>query len=147
MRIFVFRKRDLYIGTGIIIMLIIGLLLLWSFSRDKTVSSIQFKYSYQKLLPEEAHSFIENNSEVVILDVRSVKEYEKGHLSNAQALPLKELKGEIEHLNREKAYVLYCENGKDSVKACKILAESGFPRVYSITGGYRDWPYGITKVH
>lgn len=147
MRIFVFRKRDLYIAAVLILIIIVGLLLFWQFNRGSAVSSIQLKYSYQRLLPEEAYSLIENNTDVIILDVRSKKEFDKGHLKNAQMLPLKELKGQIEELDRQSTYVVYCENGKDSLKASKILAESGFSRVYTITGGYNKWPYGITKVY
>lgn len=145
MHIYVIRKRSLYIAALLIVTIIIGLLILYGLKRDRTVSNIQLKYSYQRLLPEEAHSLIQNNPNVVILDVRSVKEFEKGHINNATALPLKELRGEIHSLDREKAYVLYCENGKDSLKASKLMAESGFPRVYTITGGYEDWPFEITK--
>ncbi len=147
MRILVLKKRDLYIGVGLLLIVIIGLLFFWQYSKDRTVSSIQLKYNYQRLLPEEAHVFIQNNPNIVILDVRSKKEYDLGHLSNANFIPLKNLKGNLEELDQQNTYLVYCENGKDSLKASKLMAESGFPRVFTLIGGYKKWPYEIRKIH
>lgn len=147
MRIFVLRKRDLYIVVGVILILIIGLAIFSQISKDRTVSSLQLKYNYQQLLPEEANVFIHNNPDIVILDVRSQKDYDRGHLNNALFIPIKDLKDHLGELDPNDAYLVYCDNGKDSLKASKLMAESGFPRVFSLIGGYRKWPYDIKKVY
>ncbi|AKL93609.1 rhodanese-like sulfurtransferase [Clostridium aceticum] len=145
MHIFVVKRRNLYIVLGLILVLIIALLF-FVFTRDKAVSNYStIKYTYSNLLPEEAKELIEGNPHIVILDVRSEKEYSKGHLENAFLLPLKELKDRKVELSEENVYLVYCDNGKDSQKASKLLSESGYSRVYTLVGGYKKWPYEITK--
>ncbi|SET23141.1 Rhodanese-related sulfurtransferase [Natronincola peptidivorans] len=145
MQIFVIKRRSLYIALALIVVLLVGLLF-WFFTRDKTVSNYStIKYTYGNLLPEEAKDLIDNNAHVVVLDVRNEEEYNKGHLENASLIPLKELKSHREFLDENHVYLVYCANGKDSQKASKLLGDSGYPRVYSLVGGYQKWPYEITK--
>ncbi|SCX79179.1 rhodanese-like domain-containing protein [Alkaliphilus peptidifermentans] len=145
MRIYVFKKRNLYILAAILIVVILGLILLWQFTKDKTVSSLQLKYTYSQILPEEAQLLMSNNPEVVILDVRDKKDYDKGHIKDAIAIPYKNLRGQLDELDYRNTYLIYCNTGKDSAKASKIMAESGYPRVFSLVGGYKKWPYEIKK--
>lgn len=145
MHIFVVKRRNIYIVLALVIILIVGLVF-WIFTRDKAVSNYStIKYTYGNLLPEEARDLIDSNVNVVVLDVRNEKEFNKGHLENAFLLPLKELSDRREELSQENVYLVYCDNGKDSQKASKLLSESGYPRVYSLVGGYNKWPYEITK--
>lgn len=145
MHIFVVKRRNIYIVLALVIILIAGLLF-WIFTRDKAVSNYPtIKYTYGNLLPEEARNLIDSNPNVVVLDVRNEKEFNKGHLENAFLIPLKELSDRREELSQQDVYLVYCDNGKDSQKASKILSESGYSRVYSLVGGYNKWPYEITK--
>lgn len=145
MHIFVVKRRNIYIVLALVIIVIVGLIL-WFFTRDKAVSNYPaIKYTYTNLLPEEARDLIVSNPEVVILDVRDEDAFNKGHLENALLIPLKELKNRRSELSQENVYLVYCDNGKDSQKASKLLSESGYSRVYSLVGGYSKWPYEITK--
>ncbi len=147
MRILVIKKRTLYISVILIAALIIGLLVYMGFSRDSAVSSLQLKYTYRQLLPEEAMALIDNNPDLVILDLRSQKEYDQGHISNAVYLPYKDLKAKMDELDQGNAYLVYDTDGKDSLKASKLLAESGYSRIYTLVGGYKKWPYEIKKIY
>lgn len=147
MRILVIRKRTLYISVMLILLLAVGVFLFMRFSRDSTVSNLQLKYTYRQVLPEEARALIDNNPELIILDVRSQKEFDQGHISNAVFLPYKDLKAHIEELDQSNTYLVYDSDGKDSLKASKLLAESGYSRVYTLVGGYKKWPYEIKKIY
>lgn len=147
MRILVIKKRTLYISVILIAALIIGVLVYMGFARDSTVSSLQLKYTYRQILPEEAMALIDNNPDLVILDLRSQKEYDQGHISNAVYLSYKDLKANMEELDQNNAYLVYDTDGKDSLKASKLLAESGYSRVYTLVGGYKKWPYEIKKIY
>ncbi|MCC5911218.1 MAG: rhodanese-like domain-containing protein [Clostridiaceae bacterium] len=145
MHIFVFKRRNLYIVLGLIFILI-STLLFWVFTRDKTVSNYStIKYTYAKILPEEAKGLIDSNPQVVILDVRSEEDYNRGHLENAFLVPFRDLRGVMAELDEGNIYLIYCNNGKDSQRASSLLSESGYARVYSLSGGYKGWPYEITK--
>ncbi|MFT5847901.1 MAG: rhodanese-related sulfurtransferase [Psychroserpens sp.] len=62
------------------------------------------------------------NNGAVILDVRTQREWDKGHIKNSIHIPLKELNNrvkEVKHLN--KPVVVCCESGVRSAKAAKYL--------------------------
>ncbi|KAB3531828.1 rhodanese-like domain-containing protein [Alkaliphilus serpentinus] len=147
MRIYVFKLRHIHIVAFLLILLILATIFLWQYTKDRAVSNMQFKYTFQQLLPEEAHQVINNNPDVIIIDIRERNDYEKGHIRDATAIPYKELKASLDQWNTDSTYLIYCNNGKDSMKASKLMAESGFPRVFTIVGGYKNWPYGIDKIH
>lgn len=147
MRILVIKKRSLYITVILLLVLAVGLFAFMRFSKDSTVSSLQLKYTYRQILPEEARALIDNNPELVILDVRSQKEYNQGHISNAVVLSYKELKAKMDDLDQSSTYLVYDSDGKDSLKASKLLAESGYSRVFTLVGGYKKWPYEIKKIY
>lgn len=147
MRIYVFRLRHIYIVAALILVLIVAMLLLWQFTKERTVSNIQLKYTFQQLLPEEARQIINSNSDIIIIDIRQKKDYDNGHIRDAFAIPYKELKSSLDELDTSYTYLIYCNNGKDSMKASKLMAESGFSRVFTIVGGYKKWPFDIDKSH
>ncbi|KAB3537802.1 rhodanese-like domain-containing protein [Alkaliphilus pronyensis] len=145
MRIYVFKKRNLYIFAVLLFLIILGSILFWQYTKDRAVSNMQLKYTYSQMLPEEAQLLLENNPEVVILDIRDIEDYKKGHIKDAIALPYRELRETIGELDYEKTYLIYCDTGKDSAKASKIMAESGYSRIFTLVGGYKKWPYEIRK--
>lgn len=147
MRILVIRKRTIYISVMLILLLVVGIFLFLRFSSNSAVSSLQLKYTYRQILPEEAKSLIDNNPELIILDVRSQKEFDQGHISDAIFLPYKDLKARMDELDQSNTYLVYDSDGKDSLKASKLLAESGYSRVYTLVGGYKKWPYEIKKIY
>lgn len=58
---------------------------------------------------EEAHQLVDQspNREVVFLDVRQPKEYNKGHLPGAKLIPLGELENRLGELGEEQQLVIY----------------------------------------
>lgn len=145
MKILLIRKRTLYILAMLILLLLVGFFIFMRFSRDSTVSSLEFKYTYRQVLPEEAKALIENNPELIILDVRSQEEFDQGHISNAVFMPYRDLKARIGELDQSYIYLVYDSDGRDSLKASRLLAEAGYSRVYTLVGGYEKWPYQIKK--
>ncbi len=69
----------------------------------------------------------------MILDIRSRREYEKGHIKGAVNLPYDHLLERV-CLPRDKIIVIYCERGAASMAEGKLLAENGY-EVRSVIGG------------
>lgn len=67
----------------------------------------------------------------VILDVRTVSEYEDGHLMSSVNIPLSKLRTEFTQLDSGKVYITCCSHGLRSVKAVEVLKERGFRKVYN----------------
>lgn len=82
-----------------------------------------------------------STEEVQLLDVRTTKEYEQGHIADAQNVDVltKTFKEEIQSLDKEKPVYIYCRTGNRSKAAAKILMDAGFENVIDLEGGYKAW--------
>lgn len=76
-----------------------------------------------------------DGADAFVLDVRDVKEFEKGHLEQAVNIPLNELRNRLEELPRDREILTYCQVGQRSYYAMRMLSQRGF-QVRSITGGF-----------
>ncbi len=76
----------------------------------------------------------------LVLDVRSVDEYEDDHYPDALNIPLDQLQGRMAELgDKDRAIVVYCLSGARSAYAARILKASGFADVLN-AGGIDDMP-------
>lgn len=71
----------------------------------------------------------------VILDVREAAEYAFGHMPGAKSIPMGELAGRLDELNKDEAIYVICRTGTRSDLAAKQLAEAGFTKVYNVLPG------------
>jgi adenylyltransferase/sulfurtransferase len=76
--------------------------------------------------------------QVSLLDVREPWEWDTGHL-DARLIPLGQLEARCQELDPESDWVVYCQSGGRSAKACQILRDRGFARVRNLRGGMNAW--------
>lgn len=67
----------------------------------------------------------------IIVDVRTVAEYEEGHIKDSLNIPLDEVESRMSELNKDKPIITCCESGARSAAAKQILGVSGFREVYN----------------
>ena len=81
------------------------------------------------------------NNDAVVVDLRSVDAYAKGHIVSARSIPLDELDGRLNNLEdvKSKPIVAVCDNGITSTKAVNTLRTAGFESVYGLKGGMSGW--------
>lgn len=72
----------------------------------------------------------------VILDVRTIHEFEEAHLDGTVNIPLQSLGDSIESLKQYQNIIVICRSGKRSAKAKTELKEAGFKNVYN-GGGWK----------
>ncbi|WP_461206739.1 rhodanese-like domain-containing protein [Clostridium sp. DL1XJH146] len=91
---------------------------------------------------EEAKKAMEEDSTVILLDVRSEEEYEKEHITNAVNLPIDSINQKANEVIQDKGtkIIVYCQKGKRSKKATKMLYKLGYKNIYNL-GGIENWPY------
>lgn len=97
------------------------------------------KSKYNNISVQEARDLIEDKPELVILDVRTVSEFEEGHIENAINIPVDELENRLNELNKEDDLLVYCRTGNRSGTAVKILADAGYTKVYHMNEGISVW--------
>ncbi len=62
----------------------------------------------------------------MIIDVRSKKEFDKGHIEGAVNIPIDVLDKMYGRLPREKEIIVYCRSGSRSMVAARLLKEQGW---------------------
>ncbi|MEG1997216.1 MAG: rhodanese-like domain-containing protein, partial [Clostridiales bacterium] len=78
----------------------------------------------------------EQQRENILLDVRTAKEFNDGHLEGALNIPVDSLRNRLNELDKDKNITLYCQVGLRGYIADRILSQHGFT-VLNITGGYK----------
>ena len=76
---------------------------------------------------------------LALLDIRSTKEYEAGHIPGAVHVPLSDIGDKVKKLKKDKELVVYCNNGSRSIWAIKRLMGMGYKNLYNLKGGYDAW--------
>lgn len=67
----------------------------------------------------------------VILDVRTEKEFQMGHINGSLNISLGMIRERYVELDPKKTYITVCSHGLRSVKVESILKEKGFKNVYN----------------
>jgi len=94
-----------------------------------------------QLQPSQATRLMNNSSDVLVLDIRSADEFAKGHIKGALNIPLADLKGSVDTLEKHigKPVLIYCNSGSTSIRAGKILQDKGFDKINNLAGGISGW--------
>jgi len=106
-----------------------------------TIEALEFQAAaYREVFSSEASELIANLHPVV-LDVRTAKEYEDGHLANSILIPVQEIQHRLAELedHKDKPIFVYCRSGNRSTVAAKVLVDNGFTNVVNLRRGIRDW--------
>ncbi|WP_125142598.1 rhodanese-like domain-containing protein [Clostridium transplantifaecale] len=101
--------------------------------------------AYHKISAAEAKEMMDQ-TEVTVVDVRTLQEYKEGHVPGAINIPNEEIQDtEPELLNDKDAMLLvYCRSGRRSKDASDKLVKMGYKNVYDF-GGIIDWNYDTEK--
>ncbi|MBS0205900.1 MAG: MBL fold metallo-hydrolase [Planctomycetes bacterium] len=74
-----------------------------------------------------------------VLDVRSAKEWNSGHLECSHNIPLTHLRERMEEIPVDRPIVVHCEGGYRSAIGTSLLAEAGRTNVSDLVGGMKAW--------
>ncbi|MDF2946686.1 MAG: Rhodanese-related sulfurtransferase [Bacillales bacterium] len=101
---------------------------------------------WKNVTTEEAKNMLGSNpDEVVLIDVRTIEEYNSGHIPEAKLFPLQTLEAQLGELDKEKEILVICRSGNRSQSASDILINNGFKTVYNVEGGMQSWNYEVVK--
>jgi len=82
-----------------------------------------------------------SETEFVLLDVRTLGEFQQGHIEGASQLDFygKGFKAELSKLQKDLPYLIYCRSGNRSGQSLRVMRELGFTNVQDLTGGIKSW--------
>ncbi|MHA2291651.1 MAG: Nif3-like dinuclear metal center hexameric protein [Candidatus Hodarchaeales archaeon] len=81
------------------------------------------------------------DSELILLDVRTLQEYQTGHIPGAISVPLLEIRQYARKIPQNKKLVVYCKNApcSMSIQAALELKNLGFQNIRKLEGGFDEW--------
>ena len=86
---------------------------------------------------DEFWDFVKENN-AVILDVRTSKEFSGGAIEGAININVDDLRENLQNLDKNKVYAIYCQVGLRGYLANRIMRNNGF-RAVNLNGGYNLW--------
>lgn len=119
-----------------------------------TIANAQFKadnVKYKTVYPEDLCKALQANPGYVILDVRSQGEFDDtlssseslniGHIKDARHIDIRQLPVRWKELSdlKDKPVFIYCSHSQRSRRASRLLADSGFTKIFNINGGLTDF--------
>ncbi len=75
----------------------------------------------------------------LIIDVREPREYQRGHIPDAQLMPLSTLLAQTNVLPNDRPVVLVCMTGRRSVRAAALTGHNGAAQLAMLEGGMQAW--------
>ncbi len=88
--------------------------------------------------PALAEQLAESPSPFVV-DVRSEKEWQSGHVACSHNIPLTHLRQRMAEVPEDRPVVVHCEGGYRSAIGTSLLAEAGRTNVSDLVGGIKAW--------
>lgn len=92
---------------------------------------------FQNLTAASFVKEIQQEKGSILLDVRTSMEYNDFHLEDSINIDIKhrDFIDEVNELDRDKHYFIYCRIGVRSINACNYMSMLGFKNLYNLKGG------------
>ena len=128
------RIISLYLCT------LLYLLLLSGCSQSETITET----NYMQITAKEAKNIMDNETDYIILDVRTEEEFSEGHIDGAILIPDYEITDKAEKIltDKDQLILVYCRSGRRSKLAADSLVTMGYTNIKEF-GGIIDWPYDV----
>ena len=99
------------------------------------------KEGQQDLIASEFQTAMSAESDAQILDVRTIDEFQNGHIEGAINADVNSAAFQqiASDLNKDKTVFVYCLSGARSASAAGMLKEMGFKSIVNLTGGMLAW--------
>jgi rhodanese-related sulfurtransferase len=135
----------LLIGFGLIILIAIFTIFkpfsnIGNKNASNNALSLLKSSSVKQITSEDLAKKIQARESLLVLDVRSVSEFQKEHILDSQNIPADAFANNIANLNEEKTYVIV-DDGSENIGAALAsnLTQNKFENIFYLTGGFSDW--------
>ena len=93
------------------------------------------------LSSEEFQKQAKSDAKNVIIDLRTTEEINKGYIKGAIQLDFlaKDAEAQIDKLDKNKTYYVYCQSGGRSGDAAEYMEKHGFKKVFNLEKGFSNW--------
>jgi len=92
-----------------------------------------------KISPQELWDQLRGNSPPRVIDVREPREYQRGHIPQAESIPLPLIIATPTLISKNSPVVFVCRGGRRSMRMAALFTSQGFDQVYMLRGGILAW--------
>lgn len=132
--------------TLLIHLCVVTMLLAGTKTRGQGNDSSSNKPSEQKIVVKnidanEAEKLLKENKRIVVLDVRTPKEFSAGHIAGATNLNFNaaDFEKKLSALDKNQTYLVHCAAGGRSAKTRDLMKAEQFKTIYHLEGGLTAW--------
>ena len=136
------------IAIIVILVILVAIGIFWknrnSSTEDNKVSVKEANIQYVSM--NDIEKIMNENENYIILDVRTIEEYNDGHIPRAICIPNETIDENVVSKlpDKEQLILIYCRSGNRSKQATKKLKDLGYLNLIEF-GGIIDWPGEIEK--
>ena len=126
------KKLNVYIRIGLLVSLLLAPVLALAEPPLQDISA----RTAAALLQEN-----QSNPDFIILDIRTPREFEAGHIKGARNIDFyaQSFAKEFRSLDRKKTYLIYCRSGNRSKQLMGAVEKMHFKQVFHMRSGLVDW--------
>lgn len=99
------------------------------------------KTRLQNMKPKAAMELLATHPDMMVIDCRQPKEYALVRLPQAVNIDYfgESFWEHLQELPKEEPYLVYCNTCRRSTRACTLMENGGFKKVYNLDGGLKAW--------
>ena len=129
----------------LVIIVVIGIFLKNRNSKEDNKITVK-DANIQYVSMNDIEKIMNENENYIILDVRTIEEYNDGHIPRAICIPNETIDENVVSKlpDKEQLILIYCRSGNRSKQATKKLKDLGYLNLIEF-GGIIDWPGEIEK--
>jgi len=104
-------------------------------------NSYSLRHDVREITAKKLYNLIIKNEPIVIVDLRTNKEFSEGHIPLAINIDYysHQLDALLSNLPKDKTIICYCSHGLRSKNVAMKLKSKGYMKVMSLYGGLSDW--------
>jgi rhodanese-related sulfurtransferase len=91
-----------------------------------------------EISPQDLWKQLHSAASPVVIDVREPREFQSGHIPQAQLIPLNQLLTEKTEIPLDRSIVLVCQGGRRCTRASYALSRQGY-KAQALSGGMLAW--------
>ena len=114
----------------------------WGFWPALSEAGHEFDEIIDTIKPDRVKSLLQAGEQIMLVDLRSAKEFRERRLPGARSLPVTDLEKRFNEIPKGGRVVLYCgcePGGADESYSYLYLREKGYRNVSVMEGGFADW--------
>ena len=132
----------------IILLIIIAIIIIMGvvFRMNKKEKNIENEVVIKHVSMNDIVQIMDENENYIILDVRTLEEYNQGHIPNAICIPNETIDENVVNKlpDKNQMILVYCRSGNRSKQAAEKLKKLGYTNLIEF-GGIIDWKGEIER--